>query len=58
MPSPEAELPETRERRCPTCQGERITHLGGVVTDEGRIKVKHRCETCGALFWLVRAPIV
>jgi uncharacterized Zn finger protein len=58
MPLPEPALPETRERRCPACRSERIAHVGGVVTIKGRIKVKHRCEACGTVFWLVRKPIV
>ena len=40
----ESALPETRERRCPSCQS-------------GLIKVERRCEECGTAFLLVRERI-
>src|SRR5687768_6213085 len=54
MSPTESTLPETRERRRPACQSERIGHSGhgfvsGIVT-----KAVSRCETCGCAFWLVR----
>ena len=56
MPS-DAELPETRERRCPACQSEAIAPAGRVLAADGLIKVKHQCETCGAAFFFVRKPL-
>ena len=50
MPPPEAELPETRERRCPACASEAITPANHVVAEDGLIKVEHRCEACGSGF--------
>ena len=58
MPPPEPKLPEVHERRCPSCQGERIAHVGYVLAIEGMIKVQHRCETCTTVFWLVRKAII
>jgi DNA-directed RNA polymerase subunit RPC12/RpoP len=45
---------ETRERRCPTCQSERILHGGEIFGGEGLIKAEHRCETCKTAFLFVR----
>jgi predicted Zn-ribbon and HTH transcriptional regulator len=58
MSPPEAELPDTRERRCPACQSEEIEPVGYVVAGDGLIRVQHRCETCGTGFWFVRKPII
>ena len=58
MATPEAELPETRERRCPTCQSEQIEPVGRVVAGAGLSRVQHRCETCGTAFGFVRKPII
>jgi hypothetical protein len=57
MPPPKAELPETRERRCPACQSEEIAPVGHVLAEGGMIKVQHRCETCRVAFFFVRKPI-
>jgi ribosomal protein S14 len=54
LPDPEPELPETRERRCPSCGGAQIVHAGHVVAGEGTIRAEHRCERCGIAFWFVR----
>jgi hypothetical protein len=54
MPSPEPELPETRARRCPSCQSQQIEPVSHVTALSGMIKVEHRCEACGILFWFVR----
>jgi formate dehydrogenase maturation protein FdhE len=59
MPSPEPELPETRERgSCPVCQSERIAPVGRVMASDGVIKVQHRCDACETAFWFVRKPII
>ena len=58
MAPPEPEPPETDVRRCPTCQGERITNVGPVFAYGEIIKVRYRCETCGTLFWFVRTPVI
>lgn len=57
MPPSDAELPETRERRCPACQSDAIAPAGRVLAADGLIKVKHQCETCGAAFFFVRKPL-
>jgi hypothetical protein len=54
MPQPEAALPETRERRCPSCRSQRIAPMGRVLATETTIKSKHWCAACGTAFWLVR----
>ena len=53
----EPKLPETRERQCPSCHGPWIVHAGHVIGGGGEIKTEHRCELCGAAFWLVRKRI-
>jgi uncharacterized Zn finger protein len=58
MPPPEPELPETRERQCPACESEAIMPLGHIVAADGLIRVLHRCEACGIVFWFVRKPII
>ena len=55
--SPEPVTPETHERRCPSCQSEKIVHAGQVVGGEGLIKSEHRCEGCGTEFWFVRTRV-
>jgi uncharacterized protein (DUF983 family) len=57
MPPPEPALPETRERRCPSCASERIEPVSHVTASEGMIKVEQRCEACGTAFWFVRNAI-
>jgi len=39
--------PETRERRCPACQSERIALAGHIKAAGGLIKSEQRCEACG-----------
>ena len=54
----EPELPETRERRCPSCQSELIVYAGRILgAGGGMIKVERRCEACGTAFWFVRERI-
>ena len=55
--TPEPELPETRERRCPSCASQRITPVSHVTAICGLIKVEHRCEACATAFWVVRNAI-
>ena len=57
MPPPESTLPETRERRCPSCASERIEPVSHVTASEGTIKVEYRCEACSTAFWFVRNAI-
>jgi DNA-directed RNA polymerase subunit RPC12/RpoP len=57
MPSPEPDLPTTRERRCPACQSEQIEPVGHVAARDGMIYVEHRCEACGTRFDFVRKPV-
>jgi transcriptional regulator NrdR family protein len=57
MPPPEPALPETRERRCPACQSQRVTPMGRVLATDTAIKSKHWCEACGTAFWLVRGRL-
>jgi hypothetical protein len=58
MPSPEPKLPETRERRCPACQSERITPVGHVEAAGGMIKLAQQCDACGTAFLFVRKALV
>ena len=53
----EPELPETRERPCPSCQSEWIVYAGRIIGVGGMIKVEGRCEACGTAFWFVRERI-
>jgi len=57
VPPPAQALPETRERRCPSCASERIRPVSHVTASEGLIKVEYRCEACGIAFWFVRSAI-
>ena len=57
MVSLERALPETFERRCPSCQGQSIVHAGHVVAGAGMIRSEHRCEECSTAFWFVRKRI-
>ena len=57
MASPEPVLPETRERRCPSCQSQRIVHAGPVIGAEGMIKAEQQCEACGIAFLFVRKRV-
>ena len=54
MASSDPVLLETRERRCPSCQSEKIVHAGYVVGGGGMIRSEQRCEGCGIAFWFVR----
>ena len=54
MPSPEAVLLETHKRRCPSCQGQRITPMGRVLATATSIWEKSWCQACGTAFWFVR----
>jgi transcriptional regulator NrdR family protein len=58
MPQPEAALPETRDRRCPTCQSEQTVQEGRVEAAGKIIKPERRCEACGARFVFVRNTII
>ena len=53
----EPELPETRERPCPSCQSEWIVYAGRIIGVGGMIKVEGRCDACGTAFWFVRERI-
>lgn len=52
--TPESTLPETRERRCPSCESEQIVYAGRIIGAGGLIKVERRCEACGTAFLFVR----
>jgi uncharacterized protein (DUF983 family) len=51
---PEPAVPESLERRCPSCLSERVVYEGRVTAGEGMTRAEHRCEACGAAFWYVR----
>ena len=53
----ESALPETRERRCPSCQSEQIVYAGRIIGAGGMIKVERQCEACGTAFLFVRERI-
>jgi DNA-directed RNA polymerase subunit RPC12/RpoP len=46
-------LPETLERRCPSCASERIAPAGRARAGGGMIKEEFRCAACGTAFWFV-----
>ena len=52
--TPESALPETRERRCPSCQSEEIVYAGRIFGAGGMVKVERRCEACETAFLFVR----
>jgi uncharacterized protein (DUF983 family) len=52
--TPAPALPETRERRCPSCQSEQIVYAGRIMGVGGMVKVERRCEACGTAFLFVR----
>jgi transcriptional regulator NrdR family protein len=52
--APESALPETRARRCPSCQSEEIVYAGRIIGAGGMVKVERRCEACATAFWFVR----
>ena len=54
---PESALPETRERRCPSCQSEEIVYAGRIIGAGGMVNEERRCEACGVAFWFVRERI-
>jgi hypothetical protein len=43
-------LPETRARRCPSCQSERTAPVGHVIGCGGMIKEELRCAVCATAF--------
>jgi uncharacterized protein with PIN domain len=51
-------LPETKERRCPACQGATITRANHLPAIDDRLtkvtKEEFRCVACGTAFWVVR----
>jgi ribosomal protein S27E len=55
--APESTLPETRERRCPSCQSEQIVYAGRIIGAGGMTKVERLCEACGTAFLFVRDRI-
>ena len=46
-------LPETLDRRCPSCASERIAPAGRARAGGGMIKEELRCAACGTAFCLV-----
>ena len=48
---------ETRVRRCPHCQSERIAPLGKVSAAQGLLKISHQCEESQKPFVYVRRPV-
>jgi hypothetical protein len=45
-----AGLPETGERRCPSCTSEQLAPVGRVTAGWGMIKEEVRCEMCETVF--------
>ena len=56
-PSPKPALPETRARRCPYCQSERIAPGGRITAGAEMLKVELRCEVCGTAFLIASTTI-
>jgi uncharacterized protein with PIN domain len=53
MPSPESELRESNERRCPACQGDRTTPAEHVIVSHGVVvRRQYQCAACGGAFWV------
>ena len=50
---PRAPLPETRQRRCPTCKGNTIRAANHLFASEGMTKEEFRCLACGTAFWIL-----
>jgi uncharacterized protein with PIN domain len=54
----DAILPETKERRCPACQGGAIkpaNHLLALDDSVSKVtKEEFRCAACRTAFWIVR----
>ena len=48
---------DTRERRCPFCQGDAVKQRGRVSAADGLIKVLYECERCERQFHFVRKAI-
>ena len=49
-----AGLPETVERRCPSCTSEQLAPVGRVTAAWGMIKEEVWCEACETVFVFVR----
>ena len=47
------QLPETRQRRCPTCKGNTIRAANHLFASEGMTKEEFRCLACGTAFWIL-----
>jgi hypothetical protein len=45
---------ETRVRRCPHCESERVTPTGRVVAGDKLLRISHRCDGCDKPFVYVR----
>jgi uncharacterized protein with PIN domain len=54
-------LPETKERRCPSCHGGTITPANHLLAIDDRLikvtKEEFRCRACGTAFWIVRKSL-
>src|SRR5262245_61530993 len=46
-------LPETRQRRCPTCKGGTLRAANHLFASEGVTKEELRCLACSAAFWIL-----
>ena len=53
----EAELLESRQRRCPYCRSEAVTLGGAVRAADGFVKSEFRCEACGRMFVFARRVV-
>jgi DNA-directed RNA polymerase subunit M/transcription elongation factor TFIIS len=56
---PDPMLPETDERRCPTCQSRELTRMGYLILAGETVTEEFlRCEPCGTPFLFVRKAIL
>jgi DNA-directed RNA polymerase subunit M/transcription elongation factor TFIIS len=51
-------LPETDERRCPSCQSRELTRMGYLILSGETVTEEFlRCEPCGTPFLFVRKAV-
>ena len=55
---PDPMLPETDERRCPSCQRRELSPMGYLILSGETVTEEFlRCEPCGTLFLFVRKAV-
>jgi hypothetical protein len=54
----DAILPETKERRCPACQGGTVAPANRLRATDKVLKEEFRCAACGTAFWVVGKSVI